>query len=137
MAHTVCMQGKGGMEIMDAVKKSIEDAEEYLNEVKEEAAVAADKFNSVKGDLHTFEQENAEELIDGFMAFHTNVNNEDMGICEAVQSGMSSAPANGGRFSFRFEETIHRFQVTKDSEATPSPQRRLHIHTRRNRPSTH
>ena len=75
------------------------------------------------------EQENAEELIDGFMAFHTNVNNEDMGICEAVQSGMSSAPANGGRFSFRFEETIHRFQVTKDSEATPSPQRRVHIHT--------
>jgi hypothetical protein len=71
------------------------------------------------------------------MAFHTNVNNEDMGICEAVQSGMLSAPTNGGRFSFRFEETIHRFQVTKDSEAIPSPPRRVHIHTRRNHPSTH
>lgn len=54
--------------------------------------------------------EKAEETIDNFMAFHQKVNGEDMGICEAVQSGVASAPYTGGRLSFRFEETIHRYQ---------------------------
>eukprot|EP00633_Aureoumbra_lagunensis_P005251 CAMPEP_0197317982 /NCGR_PEP_ID=MMETSP0891-20130614/49209_1 /TAXON_ID=44058 ORGANISM="Aureoumbra lagunensis, Strain CCMP1510" /NCGR_SAMPLE_ID=MMETSP0891 /ASSEMBLY_ACC=CAM_ASM_000534 /LENGTH=1265 /DNA_ID=CAMNT_0042808215 /DNA_START=89 /DNA_END=3887 /DNA_ORIENTATION=- len=54
--------------------------------------------------------EKAEELLDNFFAFHTKVNSEDMGICEAVQRGMHAQPYLGGRLSFRFEETIHRYQ---------------------------
>ncbi|KAJ8603772.1 hypothetical protein CTAYLR_000328 [Chrysophaeum taylorii] len=54
--------------------------------------------------------ERAEQTIDRFMAFHQKVNNEDMSICEAVQRGVMAPPYAGGRLSFRFEETIHRFQ---------------------------
>lgn len=54
--------------------------------------------------------DSAEETIEKFWKFHTMVNTEDMGICRAVQRGMQAAPYDGGRLSFRFEETIHRFQ---------------------------
>ena len=43
-------------------------------------------------------------------AFHQKVNNEDMWICEQVQAGVSNEQYSGGRFSFRHEETVHRFQ---------------------------
>jgi len=54
--------------------------------------------------------DNAETVIDNFLAFHSKVNTEDFTICEAVQRGMASTPYTGGRLSFRFEETIYRFQ---------------------------
>ena len=37
-------------------------------------------------------------------------NLEDIAACEAVQEGVVSERYEGGRMSFRFEETIHRFQ---------------------------
>jgi len=43
-------------------------------------------------------------------AFWNNVNTEDIQICEKVQIGTKAAPYRGGRFSFRFEEPVHRFQ---------------------------
>ncbi|KAH8068906.1 oxidoreductase [Aureococcus anophagefferens] len=52
----------------------------------------------------------ADETIDDFFAWHVRVNNEDMDICQAVQEGVSVPSYEGGRFSFRFEETIHRCQ---------------------------
>ena len=52
----------------------------------------------------------AEKTIDAFFEWHVRVNNEDMDICQAVQEGVSVPSYEGGRFSFRFEETIHRYQ---------------------------
>ena len=52
----------------------------------------------------------ADATIDDFFAWHVRVNNEDMDICQAVQEGVSVPSYEGGRFSFRFEETIHRYQ---------------------------
>jgi hypothetical protein len=43
-------------------------------------------------------------------AFWDNVNTEDILICENVQEGTKSLGYNRGRFSFRFEEPLHRFQ---------------------------
>lgn len=63
---TCISEGKGGMDIMDAVKQTIVEAEEHLEEMKEEAAEAADAFNALKGDLMSFQQENApEEVLPG------------------------------------------------------------------------
>ena len=42
--------------------------------------------------------------------FWDNVNTEDISICEKAQLGTGSLPYTGGRFSFRFEEPLHRFQ---------------------------
>ena len=42
--------------------------------------------------------------------FWDQINTEDIAICEKVQLGTAAAPYQGGRFSFRFEETLHRFQ---------------------------
>jgi len=48
--------------------------------------------------------------MDEIFAFWDNVNSEDIGICEAVQKGTAAPVYDGGRFSFRFEEPVHRFQ---------------------------
>ena len=50
------------------------------------------------------------KVLEGMFHFWDTVNLEDIQICENVQVGTSSTPYTGGRFSFRFEETIHRFQ---------------------------
>lgn len=57
-----------------------------------------------------YEDPDAEKKLDGFLKWHSRVNDEDMGIVESVQEGMQATPFRGGRFSFRFEETLHRFQ---------------------------
>eukprot|EP00040_Diaphanoeca_grandis_P004214 m.27601 g.27601 ORF g.27601 m.27601 type:complete len:470 (-) comp15773_c0_seq1:470-1879(-) len=54
--------------------------------------------------------ENSEELLKETWLFHDNVNMEDIQICEKVHIGTSAASYQGGRFSYRFEETLHRFQ---------------------------
>lgn len=51
-----------------------------------------------------------QKTIDEFFAWHVRVNDEDMDICKAVQEGVAVPTYEGGRFSFRFEETIHRYQ---------------------------
>jgi len=52
----------------------------------------------------------APEVLEGMFKFWDNVNTEDIMICEKTQIGTGSAPYTGGRFSFRFEEPVHRFQ---------------------------
>ena len=37
-------------------------------------------------------------------------NLEDIEACEHVQLGIRAKSYEGGRFSYKFEETIHRFQ---------------------------
>jgi len=63
---TCISEGKGGMDIMAAVKQTIDAAEEHLEETKEEAAEAAELFQTMKGDLMSFQLENApEEVLPG------------------------------------------------------------------------
>jgi len=52
----------------------------------------------------------AAEKIEALWKFYDMTNLEDVGVCESVQKGIKSYEYNGGRLSFRFEETIHRFQ---------------------------
>lgn len=56
------------------------------------------------------ETEILNEKIDAMMAFYDMTNKEDIDICEMVQEGVKNKQYKGGRVSFRFEETIHRFQ---------------------------
>ena len=51
-----------------------------------------------------------EKKLDNMMAFYDKTNIEDIVACERVQEGVESVAYEGGRFSFKFEETIHRFQ---------------------------
>jgi len=67
LEYDTCVQeGKGHMDIMEAVKRTIEDAAEHLEGMKTKAAEASDHFQSMKGDLMSFEQENKpEEVLPG------------------------------------------------------------------------
>jgi choline monooxygenase len=56
------------------------------------------------------EAPDAERKLKEMLEFYKMVNDEDIGIIERVQKGMKVHEYAGGRFSFRFEETIHRFQ---------------------------
>jgi len=56
------------------------------------------------------EAPNASAILQEIFAFWDNVNTEDILICENVQEGTKSLGYNRGRFSFRFEEPLHRFQ---------------------------
>lgn len=53
---------------------------------------------------------NSEKLIKETYEFWDQINSEDIWICEKVQTGTSAPTYQGGRFSYRFEETLHRFQ---------------------------
>ena len=48
--------------------------------------------------------------LDAAWSFYEETNLEDIEVCENVQRGLAVDEYKGGRFSFRFEETIHRFQ---------------------------
>ena len=52
----------------------------------------------------------ADKTLEEIFDFWDNVNTEDIDICEKVQIGTGAEPYAGGRFSFRFEEPLHRFQ---------------------------
>jgi choline monooxygenase len=52
----------------------------------------------------------APDVLEGMRKFWDNVNLEDIDIVEKTQRGTSALPYKGGRFSFRFEEPLHRFQ---------------------------
>lgn len=47
--------------------------------------------------------------MDQLWSFYQNVNREDIEVVEMVEQGLQNDCYNGGRMSFRFEETIHRF----------------------------
>jgi glycine/D-amino acid oxidase-like deaminating enzyme/phenylpropionate dioxygenase-like ring-hydroxylating dioxygenase large terminal subunit/glycine cleavage system aminomethyltransferase T len=51
-----------------------------------------------------------QDRLDDMFAFYDMTNMEDILACERVQNGIKAHPYEGGRYSFRFEETIHRFQ---------------------------
>ena len=51
-----------------------------------------------------------EKRIDAIWDFYLETNDEDIVACELVQEGIQIESYQGGRMSFRFEETIHRFQ---------------------------
>jgi phenylpropionate dioxygenase-like ring-hydroxylating dioxygenase large terminal subunit len=55
-------------------------------------------------------EETLDTLVDRMFEFYDNVNMEDIVACERVQVGVAARHYTGGRISFRFEETIHRFQ---------------------------
>eukprot|EP00468_Gymnochlora_sp_CCMP2014_P009277 CAMPEP_0167747372 /NCGR_PEP_ID=MMETSP0110_2-20121227/4248_1 /TAXON_ID=629695 /ORGANISM="Gymnochlora sp., Strain CCMP2014" /LENGTH=504 /DNA_ID=CAMNT_0007632273 /DNA_START=195 /DNA_END=1709 /DNA_ORIENTATION=+ len=82
----------------------------------------------------------AEAKIEEMWRFYFDTNDEDIDICQTVQEGIKAKGYEGGRFSFRFEETIHRFQniyvdhmigaprvVPGDSEMAPGSARGISI----------
>ena len=56
------------------------------------------------------EAPDSQRIMDDMFAFWDNVNTEDISICEEAQLGTAAPVYGGGRFSFRFEEPVHRFQ---------------------------
>jgi len=56
------------------------------------------------------EAEDAEAKLKETFEFWDLINSQDIEICENVQQGTSVDAYQGGRFSFRFEEPVHRFQ---------------------------
>ena len=56
------------------------------------------------------EAKDAERKLDEAWEFYTLTNNQDIDICEEVQLGLQARAYTGGRMTFRFEETVHRFQ---------------------------
>ncbi|KAF0696494.1 Aste57867_12750 [Aphanomyces stellatus] len=59
---------------------------------------------------NVFEDPDHKEKLDKMWAFYDQTNQEDFNICERVQVGVKAQAYQGGRMTFRFEETIHRFQ---------------------------
>ena len=53
---------------------------------------------------------NAEALLGETYEFWDLINTQDIEICEAVHKGTAAKPYEGGRFAYRFEEPVHRFQ---------------------------
>lgn len=49
-------------------------------------------------------------ILQEIFDFWDTVNTEDINICENVQQGTASPAYTRGRFSYRFEEPLHRFQ---------------------------
>jgi len=70
---------------------------------------------------------NSKFIMDEVFAFWDNVNTEDIGICEAVQKGTAAPVYEGGRFSFRFEEPVHRFQNMVIDKMLPQEETRYRI----------
>ncbi len=54
--------------------------------------------------------ESLEPEVEALLAFWDEVNREDIGIVERVQTGLSDVAYTGGRMCYRFEESVHRFQ---------------------------
>jgi choline monooxygenase len=74
-----------------------------------------------------FEHEDGEAILDDMFAFWDQINTEDIEVVEKVQRGTATAAYQGGRFSFRFEEPVHRFQnmVSDKMVADPATQYRI------------
>ena len=70
---------------------------------------------------------NAERLLHETLEFWDLINTQDIHICENVQEGTSAEPYTGGRFSFRFEEPVHRFQNMVIDKMLAEPHQRYRI----------
>jgi len=70
---------------------------------------------------------NSETIMQEIFDFWDNVNSEDIAICENVQRGTSSPGYERGRFSFRFEEPLHRFQNMVADKMMAEPTTRYRI----------
>jgi len=64
--------------------------------------------DSATGD--TLTPKEIEQRLDAMWDFYMETNDEDIVACQSVQEGIQIESYKGGRMSFRFEETIHRFQ---------------------------
>ena len=64
--------------------------------------------DDVTGEVLSLEEINTR--LDKMWDFYQETNDEDIVACEGVQEGVKIEQYMGGRMSFRFEETIHRFQ---------------------------
>ncbi|KAL1499090.1 hypothetical protein AB1Y20_013604 [Prymnesium parvum] len=69
----------------------------------------------------------AEAKIEELFAFWDQINTEDIVICETVQRGIIAPAYEGGRFSFRFEEPLHRFQNMVVDKMLPDAPTRYRI----------
>jgi len=65
--------------------------------------------------------------LDELFGFWDQINTEDIQICENVQKGTSTPLYEGGRFSFRFEEPVHRFQNMVVDKMIALPETRYRI----------
>ena len=66
-------------------------------------------------------------ILDDMYAFWDQINTEDIGIVERVQEGTAAQVYTGGRFSFRFEEPVHRFQNMVVDKMVDEPSTRYRI----------
>ena len=57
-----------------------------------------------------FAADDGEEVLQDMFEFWDLINTQDISIVENVQQGTAAPQYRGGRFSFRFEEPVHRFQ---------------------------
>jgi len=57
-----------------------------------------------------FDAPDGEAILQDMYEFWDLINTQDIDIVENVQQGTAAPPYSGGRFSFRFEEPVHRFQ---------------------------
>jgi len=79
---------------------------------------------SLMDDLKTQkETEILQKKLDATMDFYQMTNNEDIDACELVQEGLRVEDYEGGRCSYRFEETIHRFHNILVDHLTGHPER--------------
>jgi len=78
--------------------------------VAPDGAAASTETATLMTHRAALEQPGAEAVVAEMFDFWDGVNREDIAICEAVQAGTANTAYDGGRFSFRFEEPVHRFQ---------------------------
>lgn len=74
-----------------------------------------------------FEHQGGEAILDDMFAFWDQINTEDIQVVEKVQKGTATPAYGGGRFSFRFEEPIHRFQNMLSDKMVAEPATRYRI----------
>ena len=58
----------------------------------------------------SFAADGGEKVLQEMFEFWDLINTQDIEIVENVQQGTAAPAYRGGRFSFRFEEPVHRFQ---------------------------
>ena len=71
---------------------------------------------------NAFKIPDAEKLINEMWDFYILTNDQDINICQEVQLGIQAKAYKGGRVTFRFEETVHRFQNMIADYMTKNPQ---------------
>lgn len=83
-------------------------------------------FMSHDGAFGVYDADGKEVLRDMF-EFWDLINTQDIGIVENVHEGTSTPLYRGGRFSFRFEEPVHRFQNMVVDKMIANLKTRFHV----------